>query len=162
MMTLQERMENMKPYFRGIEMYNDALIVKVVYPNNWKYYPSTDGRINAAPSEDGSDVIFYYADSKDTSYDDMFTLIEETIKVNNETILKLKLLRDKVEELKEVFSIKPYEELETLTFTFSTPKKAKPKRKYNKKKKAQEDANKVVSDESIGEDKEIEMDDEKA
>ena len=25
--TLQERMESMRPYFKGIEMYNEALIV---------------------------------------------------------------------------------------------------------------------------------------
>ena len=39
MKTLQERMNDMKPYFRGIEMYNEALMVKVVYPPRWKAYP---------------------------------------------------------------------------------------------------------------------------
>lgn len=157
MATLQERMENMRPYFRGIEMYNDALLVKVVYPKNWKYYPSSDGKINVALSEDGTDVVFYYSDSKDSSYDDMFTLIEETIKVNNETILKLKLLKDKVEELKTLFSEKSYEELETLTFGFSAPKTEKPKRKYTKRKKAQENANEAPSEQSENDDEIIEL-----
>ena len=40
--NLQDRMASMKPYFKGIEMYNEALIVKVVFPNNLKAYDSQD------------------------------------------------------------------------------------------------------------------------
>ena len=51
----------MKPHFRGIEMYNEALMVKVVFPNNWKAYPSKDNRIKVTPSDDGR-MTYYYAD----------------------------------------------------------------------------------------------------
>ena len=124
----------MKPHFRGIEMYNEALMVKVVFPNNWKAYPSKDNRIKVTPSDDGR-MTYYYADSKDTTYDEMFDLIEETIKANNDIVLKLKLLKEKVEELKELFSRLPYEELQTLKFVTESFEKDKPKRKYTKKKK---------------------------
>ena len=132
--SLQDRMNDMKPYFRGIEMYNEALMVKVVFPNNWKAYPSKDNRIKVTPSDDGR-MTYYYADSKDTTYDEMFDLIEETIKANNDIVLKLKLLKEKVEELKELFSRLPYEELQTLKFVTESFEKDKPKRKYTKKKK---------------------------
>ena len=127
----------MKPHFRGIEMYNEALMVKVVFPNNWKAYPSNDNRIKVTPSDDGR-MTYYYADSKDTTYDEMFDLIEETIKANNDIVLKLKLLKEKVEELKELFSRLPYEELQTLKFVTESFEKDKPKRKYTKKKKEAE------------------------
>ena len=140
MRTLQERMNDMRAYFRGIEMYNEALIVRVVFPQNWKAYNSNDGRIKATPSETVANEYFYYADSNDTTYEDMFDLIEETIKANNEIVLKLKLLKDKVEELKETFSTHSYDELLTLRFVFEEPKKEKPKRKYPKRKKAAENA----------------------
>ena len=132
MKTLQDRMNDMNPYFRGIEVYNSALIVKVVFPSNWKYFPSADGRIKASPSEEDQNLIYYYADSSDTSYEDLFDIIEETIKVNLDTTLKLKLLKDKVEELRELFSEHTYDELQTLSFVFSKSKK--PKRNYTKKK----------------------------
>ena len=115
MKTLQDRMNDMKPYFRGIEMYNEALMVKVVFPNNWKAYPSNDGRIKVTPSDDGK-LTYYYANSNDTTYDEMFNLVEETIKANKDIVLKLKLLKEKVEELKELFSHLTYEELQTLKF----------------------------------------------
>lgn len=138
MKTLQERMNDMKQYFRGIEMYNDALIVRVMLPPKWKAYNSNDGRIKATPSETVANEYFYYADSKDTSYEDIFDLIEETIKANNDIVLKLELLRNKVEELKEMFSSHSYDELTTLKFVLEPTKKEKPKRKYTKKKKESE------------------------
>ena len=131
-------MNDMRPYFRGIEMYNDALMVKVVMPANWKCYPSSDGRIKVTPSDSDPNMTFYYANSNDTSYEDIFDLIEETIKANQDIVLKLKLLKEKVEELKEVFSTHTYEELQTLSFEFKTLEKPKAKRKYTKKKKEDE------------------------
>jgi len=133
MKTLQERMNDMKPYFRGIEMYNEALMVKVVYPNNWRAYPSDDGRIKVTPSDDkSSNVTYYYADSKDTTYEEMFDLVEQTIKANQDIVLKLKLLKDKVEELKELFQNTSYDDLLNLQFVIEKP--TKPKRKYVRKK----------------------------
>lgn len=131
MKTLQERMTEMKPYFRGVEMFNEALIVKVIYPSKWQAYPSKDNRIKVTPSDSNPNESYYYASSEDTTYDDMFDLIEETIKINSETALKLKLLAQKVEELKELFSERSYEDLLTMTFAFEN----KPKRKYVKKAK---------------------------
>lgn len=128
-------MNDMRPYFRGIEMYNEALMVKVVFPNKWKAYPSDDGRIKVAPSETDPNLTFYYADSKNTTYEEMFDLIEQTIKANRDIVSKLKLLREKVEELKELFSKLPYEELLTLQFVTEKVKEEKPKRKYTRKKK---------------------------
>lgn len=141
--TLQERMESMRPYFKGIEMYNEALIVKVVFPNNWKAYNSQDGRIKVTPSENNPNESFYYANSENSSYDDIFDLIEETIKANQEIILKLELLKDKIEELKEAFSTHTYDELCSLSFSFK-----KGKRKYVKTEKVPQNANKVPLEQS--------------
>ena len=138
MRTLQDRMNALKGYFRGIEMYNEALMVKVVMPANWKCYPSADGRIKVTPSDSDPNLTYYFANSNDTSYEDIFDLIEETIKANQDIVLKLKLLKDKVEELKELFSTHSYDELQKLEFAFPEGKKEKPKRKYTKKKKEAE------------------------
>ena len=137
MRTLQDRMSEMKPYFRGVEMYNEALMVKVIYPDRWKAYPSDDGRIKVTPSETDPNMTYYYADSNDTTYDEMFDLIEQTIKANKDIVLKLKLLREKGEELKELFSKLTYEELQTLRFVTDKVTNEKPKRKYTRKKKTE-------------------------
>ncbi len=138
MKSLQQRMDDMKPYFRAIEVYNDALMVRVVMPSNWKIYPSSDGRIKVTPSETNANEAIYYADCHDTSYEDIFDLVEDTIKNNRDIVSKLKLLKEKVEELKELFSIHSFEELQTLKFELTEVKKDKPKRKYTKRKKEAE------------------------
>ena len=140
MKSLQQRMDEMKPYFRAIEVYNDALMVRVVMPSNWKIYPSADGKIKVTPSETNTNEAIYYADCHDASYEDIFDLVEETIKNNRDIVSKLKLLKEKVEELKELFSTHSFEELQTLRFELSEAKKEKPKRKYTKKKKEAEKA----------------------
>lgn len=123
-------MNALRPYFKGAEMYNEALIVRVVYPQNWKAYPSSDGRIKVTPSDNDPNETYYYASMNESSYEEMFDLVEETVKANQEIALKLKLLREKGNELKELFSQLSYDELQTLEFV---TKKAKQKRGRKKK-----------------------------
>jgi hypothetical protein len=149
MKSLQERMDGMKPYFRAIEVYNDALMVRVVLPSSWKIYPSADGRIKVTPSETNANEAIYYADGNEATYEDIFDLVEETIKANQDIVLKLKLLREKVEELKELFSTHSYNDLQTLRFEFSEVKKPKAKRKYTKKnKEAEKEAEEPLTEEN--------------
>lgn len=133
--TLQDRMSDMMPYFKGIEMYNEGLIVKVQYPQKWSAYNSVDGRIKVTASETTPNEFFYFASSQDSTYDDIFDLIEETIKANQDVILKVKLLRDKVEELRELFSKLSYDELQTLKFVTESVKSSKGGKKHTRKKK---------------------------
>ena len=132
-MSLQDRMNALRPYFKGVEMYNEALIVRVVYPQNWKAYPSSDGRIKVTPSENDPNETYYYASMNESSYEEMFDLVEDTVKANQEIALKLQLLREKGNELKELFSQLSYDELQTLEFV---TKKAKQKRGRKKKAEA--------------------------
>ncbi len=134
-MTLQDRMTNMKPYFRGIEMYNDGLIVKVAFPSKWRVYGSLDERIKVAQSDNGNGEFFFYANSNEATYDNIFDLIEEVIRVNQETALKLQLLKDKIEEMKNLFAENDYDRLSTLQFVMDkgTGKEKKGKKGKGKK-----------------------------
>lgn len=40
---LQNDIDEIKDYFRSLETYNDALIVRVQFPPKWKVFPSDDG-----------------------------------------------------------------------------------------------------------------------
>ena len=148
MATLQERMNGMRPYFRGIEMYNEALIVKVMFPNKWTVSGSADERIKVTPSEQVANEFFYYASSENTTYEDMFDLIEETISINQEMGLKLKLLGEKVNELRELFSNTKYDDLLTLKFVMEKQKgkKGRPKRKKEQPMKEVEQVDMVTEE----------------
>lgn len=138
---LQDRIKKIKEYFKGIEMLNGLFIVKVQYGERWGAYNSEDQRIRAAKSEEVADEWFYYADSEEVDIEEIFNLIEETIEMNLSVGAKIELLSKKIEELKLLFSDTPLQQLETLQFVMTNPKKEK--RKYNKKKKTVKEENKV-------------------
>ncbi len=145
---LQDEIMKLGDYFRGIEYYNDALIVKVNFPPRWQVYPSKDGNIKPAKSESNVGEYYYYGNMNKVSLDDIFGVIKETIEANKDAELKIQLLNDKANELKELFKTTPYEKLLGLKFVIEEPKVEKPKRKYNKKKKVEEITTETVEAET--------------
>lgn len=149
MLQVEDYISKIGEYFEGIERYNDALIVRVKLPERWGTYPSSDERIKVAKSEEVPNEYYYYGSSNDVNLEDIFQLILETIQMNKDVLLKIELLKEKVQELKELFDTKPLEELKTLKFVTEQPKKTKAKRKYTRKKKVEENVEKQPIDGSI-------------
>lgn len=137
MAKIQERINNISDYFRGMEIQNGFYIVRVQYGHRWGAYSRQDEKIKATRSEEVADEWFYYAETEDVEFDDIFDLIDETIKMNQSALAKVELLKAKIEELKVLFEDTPLEDLETLKFTFTATKKAR-KRKYTKKTKEEQ------------------------
>lgn len=152
---LQDEIMKLGDYFRGIEYYNDALIVKVNFPPRWQVYPSLDGSIKPAKSERVQGEYYYYGDMNKVSLDDIFGVIKETIEANQDAELKIQLLNEKMNELKEIFKKTSYDELLNLKFIIEEKKPEKPKRKYTKRKKKEEE-NVVVAEETNADEKEEE------
>lgn len=149
MLQVEDYISKIGEYFEGIERYNDALIVRVKLPERWGVYPSSDEQIKVAPSEEVLNEYYYYGSSNDVNLEDIFQLILETIQMNKDVLLKIELLKEKVQELKDLFDTKPLDELKTLKFVTEQPKKTKAKRKYTKKKKEAEIEEKRSTDEPI-------------
>ena len=145
---LQDEIMKLGDYFRGIEYFNDALIVKVNFPPRWQVYPSADGNIKPAKSEKTQGEYYYYGDMNKVSLDDIFGIIKETIDANKDAELKIQLLNSKMAELEDIFRKNPYEKLLNLKFTIEEVKQDKPKRKYTKKKKKEEITTEPVVEES--------------
>lgn len=135
--TLQERINKISEYFRGMEMTNGVLIIKVSYKDKWGVFPSNDEKIKVAKSEDSINEYFYYGDFYEISFDDIFDLIDNTIEMNLSAAAKIQLLSEKFEELKILFASESLQKLQTLKFTFDEKVISKPKRKYTKRKKTE-------------------------
>jgi hypothetical protein len=130
-MTLQERIQKNEQYFKGMEIINNTVIIKVLYGDKWGAYPSQDEKVKVAKSEEIANEWFYYGDYTYTIIDEIFDLIEETIDMNLSAIERLELFNQKINELKEIFANESLQRLKTLVFHFEEIKK--PKRKKNKK-----------------------------
>jgi len=132
---LQDEILKIGEYFRGIEYFNKAIIVKVTFPPKWQVFPSKDGLIKPAKNEDG--LYYYYGNNEEVTIDDIFNVIKETIDVNKDTESKIQFLVEKRRELDEIFKTTPFEKLTRLRFVFDDEEK--PKRKYTKRKKVTEE-----------------------
>lgn len=141
---LQDKINEIKPYFKSLESYNDALIVRVQFPSKWVVFPSDDGLIKPAPSDNAAHEFFYYGDVNKVSLEDIFDFIKNTIEINESMEIKAKMLVEKVNELKKLFEEKSLDEIKTLQFTFG--KVQKPKRKYTRKKKTENNPQETSGD----------------
>lgn len=103
-----------------MEIIDGKWVVCVRYSSKWGAYPSDDGKIRALADDNAPDTYWYYAKDENINIDDIFNLIEETIQTNLDAIKKADLFKQKVEELKSVFSdeTNSTSKLETLRFVF--------------------------------------------
>lgn len=159
-MDIQNRMQKNIEYFRGVEIKGGLYILRVEYPEKWGAYSSENGVIKIARSETAPNEYYYYAKLDETTLDEIFDLMESTVSMNLTAEAKINLMREKVEELKQMFSAYSYEELKHLKLSIEMPKKrvrktvkakkteTKPKRKYTRKNK---ETPQVVEQESVKE-----------
>ena len=154
-MKLRERIKKNSNYIQSVEMTGGLNIVKVVLPEKWMAYESENGLIKVArpdnPYEVG--VWFYYCNENEAEVDDIIDLLEETVEMNENVILKVKLLSEKVEELKNVFENEPLAKLQTLKFVMKEPKTKKsssvaPKKTGRPKKTKKSESNAVLAEKS--------------
>lgn len=136
MASLKESIKNIEQYFRGIDYFNDAVMVKCELPDKLSIVEDIDKGIKATKGDDG--LIYYYGNKNEVEIEDIFALIETTIHVYEEAKEKAALFRIKCEELKALFANTDLKQLNSLYFAFSEPTTIEPtkpkKRKYNKKK----------------------------
>lgn len=123
--SIEKYINDLGEIFQGIERLNDGLIVKVVYPEKWKAYNSDDGRIKYALSENEPNTYYYYGNSSDVTFDDLFKLIIETKVMNEEVVRKVNYLKEKIQELDELFKEKTMDELVNLEFVIKKTKRKK-------------------------------------
>lgn len=152
MANIQDRIRKNSEYFRSIEMASTYPILRVKYPEKWGVYPSNDGRIKVTRSEDTPNEWYYYTTDESVTLDNMFDMLEQTVDMNLSAISKIQLLKEKVEELKELFSSETLERLQTLYFGFETKKKKssrKPKKEFLKEEE-NNNAEEKVTEECLG------------
>jgi len=115
---IQERINKLKPYFKGLKVADNYRVVEFNLKDNWLI--EDDGTIEVQQKKihekDNTLYSMFYSDKK--SFDEIIDFVEEKVISHNlELEEKERLLRMKVEELKRVFENKNLDELNSLKFT---------------------------------------------
>jgi len=114
-MMIKERLNNLRPYVRGVRFVKDMAVVDVVFKDGWDVYENNVVTYKLSKSSNNY-YMFFPKDQESSDFDTLLDHIEDIIDNNIERENKLVLLKAKVEELKVLFDSKPLSELERLKF----------------------------------------------
>jgi hypothetical protein len=119
-MTIQERLDELNPYVLTIR-YGKTPVVEVEFPVGWGVQKSKYIQFKAVKEEVDTKTLrcVVYSEESKTSVDDLLEFIERSIKLNKDREMKDALFKEKVSELKSLFSKTELSKLNGLRFTIS-------------------------------------------
>ena len=138
-MNIKERIEKLGMYFHSMNVAseNNIIYVCVQFPKGWGCSELTEYNYKVKAVDDEIPGYFYFFADMEIGFDKVFDAIEYNIQFNEEAQAKVSLLREKIEELKNIFEAEDINVLKTLEF--------KLKKKIVKKNKNKE----VVREDTI-------------
>ena len=125
-MNIKERIERLGMYFNSMNVSaeNNIIYVRVQFPKGWGCSELTEYNFNVKSVTDKIPGYFYFFTNMEIGFDKIFDAIEFNIRFNEEAQAKVSLLREKIEELKDIFENEDINVLKTLEFKY---KKKKPR-----------------------------------
>lgn len=148
-MGIKERIEKLGSYFcsMNVAAENGIIYVLVQFPKGWGCSEITEYNFNVKTVRAEEPNCFYFFADLETGFDKVFDAIEYNIVFNEEAQAKVSLLREKIEELKNIFENEDINTLKTLMFKIT--KKKKNVKKTNKKQNIIKAEIKEVTEEEI-------------
>lgn len=116
MKGIQERLNKLKPYVKGMRFVNTTSVVDVQLKENWVISESKTILVKKGKSEEN--YFMFYSEDESMGFDDILDHVEKIINLNIENEKKLELIKIKIEELKKHFETKSLDVLKTLKFQF--------------------------------------------
>lgn len=113
---IQQRLNKLKPYVKGMRFVNTTSVVDVQLKENWNIIDSKIILVKRGKSEEN--YFMFYSEDENISFDDILDHVEKIINLNIENEKKLELIKVKIEELKKHFETKSLDVLKTLKFVF--------------------------------------------
>ena len=102
---IQERLNKLKPFVKGIRFVNTASVVDVQLKEGWSI--GDNDKILVKRGKTDENYFMFYSEDSSVSFDDLLDYVEKTININVENEKKLELIKLKIEELKKHFESKP-------------------------------------------------------
>ena len=116
MSNIQKTLDSLQPYVIGIRYLEGIPVVDVVFKDGWTVLD--DPKIEKAKGDEGLNYYMLYSEKQGVGLDDLLSYVERVIKANLEREKKHELLKNKVNELKELFKKHSLSKLMNLKFTF--------------------------------------------
>jgi hypothetical protein len=116
MSNIQKTLDSLQPYVIGIRYLEGTPLVDVVFKEGWSVPDETN--IKKVKGNEEMNYHMIFSETKGIGLDELLAYVERTIKLNQEREKKHELLRQKVNELKEIFKKNSLARLTRLNFAF--------------------------------------------
>jgi hypothetical protein len=122
-MTLQELLQYLFPYFHGMRKLKNYISLELIFPKNWEFPNDIISKAQVEQNDkfNGDGYFLVFVSQPNSEFDNMIEVIAELINHNLEREEKERLLRAKVNELKEIFKHTSLTELKSLKINLETP-----------------------------------------
>ena len=116
MSNIQKTLDSLQPYVIGIRYLEGMPVVDVVFKPEWSV--QEDPRIKMMKGNDEVNYYMLFSEVKGIGLDELLGFVDKNIKLNIEREKKHELLKQKVNELKEIFKKNSLDKLKRLSFNF--------------------------------------------
>ena len=119
-MSIQERINKLGDYFKGMQVSaeNGIIYVTVQFQKGWACSEVTEHNFGVKAVQDEVPGVFYFFTDMEVGFDKVFDAIDYNIHFNEEAQAKVNLLREKIEELRNVFENEDINVSKTLEFKY--------------------------------------------
>jgi hypothetical protein len=115
-MKIQDVLNELQPYVIGIRYTEGIPLVDVVLKDGWKIID--DPRIQKMKGNNDVNYYMFYTEEDGYGIDELLEYSRNVIRMNEENEKKQKLLHEKIQELKTLFSNNTLDKLMSLRFDF--------------------------------------------
>lgn len=117
MSNIQKTLDSLQPYVIGIRYLEGTPLVDAVFKEGWTV--PEDPKVKKVKGNDEMNYFMLFSEIEGIGLDELLAYVKKTIDINVEREKKHDLLREKVNELKEVFKKNSLDKLKRLKFTFN-------------------------------------------
>ena len=152
-MDIKERIERIGKYFQDMNVAsgNNIIYVRVMFPKGWGCSELTEYNYNVKAVPDEIPGYFYFFTDLANGFEKVFDAIDYNINFNEEAQAKVTLLREKIDELKNIFETEDIETLKTLEFKYKKKKVKQVKTKNNESSETTETVENIETPETSNE-----------
>ena len=116
MSNIQKTLDSLQPYVIGIRYLEGTPLVDAVFKEGWTV--PEDPKVKKVKGNDEMNYFMLFSEVDGVGLDELLAYVKKTIDINVEREKKHDLLREKVNELKEVFKKNSLDKLKRLKFNF--------------------------------------------
>jgi hypothetical protein len=116
MSNIQKTLDSLQPYVIGIRYLEGTPLVDAVFKEGWTV--PEDPKVKKVKGNDEMNYFMLFSEVDGVGLDELLAYVKKTIDINVEREKKHDLLREKVNELKEVFKKNSLDKLKRLKFSF--------------------------------------------